>query len=364
MRGNPPLISYLSQTNLLDPMSLNKDAYTRYRVINRVLVVRKRATLKELQQACEDVLGMPVSDRTIKRDIEDMRKDTRLDWKAPIRYDRGDGKYYYGVKGFSIDLLPLNEEELDALLFASSMLDQFRKVEILENIEGAVQKIAGHLRMRKTIDTSEVSDFIDFEKMPEMKGSEFLGPLLNAILKKKVLKLTYQGFDRPQPSSHIFHPYLLKEYRNRWYAFGYAEDSDDLRTYALDRIKSITPEPRKDFRKPEKPPKEYFRDVIGVTRFEDTEPWKVVLKFSKHQAPYILTQPMHESQEVVQKTDDYTIISLIVHPSPELEIILLGWHSEVEVLEPTQLREQIRLMHLKAAAQPPPQPSPSKGREL
>jgi predicted DNA-binding transcriptional regulator YafY len=332
-------------------MPLAKEALTRYHVINSVLVNRKFATFQEIREACEEALDKKVSERTVKRDLKDMRDDRLLGYDAPISYDRRLGKYYYRKPGYSIDKLPLSAEELDALLFASGVLNQFRKVEILESIKGTVQKIAGHLRLRKTIDTSEVSDFIDFEKVPEMKGSEFLGPLLNAILKKKVLKLAYQGFEKPQPSSHIFHPYLLKEYRNRWYAFGYAEDSEDLRTYALDRIKSIVAEPRKDFRKPAKPPKEYFRDVIGVTRFEDTEPWKVVLKFSKHQAPYILTQPMHESQKVVQKTDEYTIISLNVHPSPELEIIILGWHSEVEVLEPLQLREQIRKMHLKAAAQ-------------
>ena len=81
-----------------------------------------------------------------------------------------------------------------------------------------------------------------------------------------------------------------------------------------------------------------------MTKFEGTEPEKVRLKFTKSQIPYILTQPWHESQKVEEETDAYTIISLNVHPSPELEILILGMHSEVEVLEPEGLRERIREM--------------------
>ncbi len=329
-------------------MSLNKDAYTRYRVIDKVLVNRKQASLAELRDACVEVLGSPVSERTIVRDIENMRYDSRLNWNAPIAYDHAHRKYYYRIKGYSIERLPLNEEEVESLMYASRMLEQFRKVDILENVEGAVQKIADHLRIRKDVSDNEISEYIDFEKVPEMKGSEFLGPLLNAIMKKKVLALVYQGFDKPRPYTHTFHPYLLKEYRNRWYVFGYNAYWGELRTYALDRIKSLSPKPMEDYREAEHPPREYFRNIIGITRFDDSEPTKIILKFSKQQAPYILTQPLHESQQIIEKTDDYTIISLNVHPSPELEILLLGWHSEVEVLEPAEMRERVKFLSEKA----------------
>jgi predicted DNA-binding transcriptional regulator YafY len=97
------------------------------------------------------------------------------------------------------------------------------------------------------------------------------------------------------------------------------------------------------------PAREYFRNIIGVTRFEDTQPEKIRLKFSKQQAPYVLSQPLHQSQQVEEQTDDHTIVSLNVHTSPELEIVLLGWHSEVEVLEPQALRKKIAELHQIAA---------------
>lgn len=326
-------------------MSQTKEAYIRYRIIDRMLVNRKEVTLRDMQLEIEEVLGKSMSDRTIKRDIEAMRFDTELNFNAPIDYDRRDRVYYYSVKGYSINKLPLAEEDMNALFFARGILEQFSNSDILAGVEGAVQKIADHLRIREKTTPSELSDYVDFENVPGMAGSEYLGPLLNYIRQKKVILLTYKAFYNQKPTPHLFHPYLLKEYHNRWYVFGYEEYWDALRIYGLDRIIEIKPELGKKFKEPTTQSKEYFRNIIGVTRFEDTEPEKIRLKFSKQQAPYVLSQPLHESQLVEETTDDYTIISLNVHNSPELEILLLGWGSEVLVLEPEQLRKQIAEMH-------------------
>jgi len=330
-------------------MSQTKEAYIRYRIIDRMLVNRKEATLRDLQLEIEDALGKSVSDRTVKRDIEAMRFDSELNFNAPIVYDRRDRVYFYGVKGYSINKLPLAEEDMNALFFARGILEQFSNSDILAGVEGAVQKIADHLRIREKSTPSELSDYVDFENVPGMAGSEYLGPLLNYIRQKQVILLTYKAFNSQKATPHVFHPYLLKEYYNRWYVFGYEEYWNVLRIYGLDRITDIKPEPGKKFRNPSTPPKEYFRNIVGVTRFEDTEPEKIRLRFSKQQAPYVLSQPLHESQVVEEANEEYTIITLNVHTSPELEILLLGWGSEVEVLEPEQLRKQIATLHAKAA---------------
>jgi predicted DNA-binding transcriptional regulator YafY len=330
-------------------MTQTKEAYIRYRVINRLLVNRKEASLRDLRDAVEQALDKSVSERTIKRDIQDMRYNNELGFDAPIEYDRTDGVYYYREKGYSIDRLPLGRDELNALFFARGILEQFSRSDILSSVEGAIQKIADHLRIREKATESELSDYIDFETVPGMPGSEYLGPLLDAIRQKQVLRLSYQAFYRDKPTPHIFHPYLLKEYHNRWYVFGYEEYWEALRIYGLERIKAINHEPGKKYIGPRVPAREYFRNIIGVTRFEDTQPEKIRLKFSKQQAPYVLSQPLHQSQQVEEQTDDHTIVSLNVHTSPELEIVLLGWHSEVEVLEPQALRKKIAELHQIAA---------------
>ncbi|MGF1584327.1 MAG: hypothetical protein ACFCUM_03325 [Bacteroidales bacterium] len=80
--------------------------------------------------------------RTIDGDIHAMRYDRALGYLAPIRVDRSSSRYYYDDPNYSIDNIPLNEEELGSLLFASRLLDQFRDVAIFRTFTGSVSKHA------------------------------------------------------------------------------------------------------------------------------------------------------------------------------------------------------------------------------
>jgi len=331
-------------------MPKNREALIRYRIINRLLVNRKYASLKEITFACEEALDKaPISVRTIRQDIFDMKNNRQLGFHAPISYDYYEKAYYYAERNYSIDRLPLTEEEVDALEFASMMLEQFKETEPFNHVRGAVEKIMEHMKIRKALANDNYRDFIDFEKSTAPGGGEFLKVSINAMKKKKVIWMTYKSFEKDHASTFLFHPYLLKEYRNRWYIFGYNEDYKEPRTYALDRILKIEPESLKTFIEPKFPPQDYFSKIIGITRTKGSKAGKVKLKFSRLQSNYVLTQPLHESQQVLEETDEYTIISLDIHDSPDLTMILLGWGSEVEVMEPPALRNEIKRIHEQSA---------------
>ena len=327
-------------------MPKNREAIIRYRVINRCLVNRQYATIKELVSACEEALDKrPLGERTIRRDLHDMKYDRSLGFYAPITYDYQNRAYTYKDRDYSIDNLPLSDEEMNALIFASSLLEQFQGVEPLDHIHGAIQKIAHHLKIRRDLKESDHNNIIDLEKAPKTPGTEYITPILKAIQNRHVLRLTYRAFDKDRSYHHTFHPYLLKEYRNRWYVFGYNSYWKGLRLYALDRIEGLETDPSGSYKESEKPPGHYFRNLIGVTRFKGNDPEEIILRFSQARAPYIITQPLHESQRIIEQTDDHLVVSLKVHISPELEILLLGMHKEVEVLKPAQFRNKIRNFH-------------------
>ena len=87
-------------------------------------------------------------------------------------------------------------------------------------------------------------------------------------------------------------------------------------------------------------PKEYFKTTIGINA-PQTKPEHIILEFSKKQANYILTQPIHDSQEVIETTDQHLVISIDVNPTYELISMILGWTCDVKVLKPESLRNQI-----------------------
>jgi len=322
-------------------MPLNKEALIRYRVINRCLVDFGYVSKSRLIRACEEALDIaPLGERTIDQDLHDMREDGRLGFFAPIRYSREKRGYYYEDPDYSIDKIPINEEELEALSFASTMLEQYKHIDIFTTFTGAVQKIVDAVNIRRLLKTESTFPFIEFESVPEMKGSEYLKEIIDAIQDKHVLDIKHQRFNSEEAYVHKVHPYLLKEYRNRWYLIGLNDDLEQIRTYGLDRILEITPNKSIEFRDAGFDPADYFKSAIGIIAPE-TEPQKVILKFSKFQGQYVITQPIHESQEIVEETDTYVIISLHVIPTYELVSMILAWGAEVEVVKPEGLRERI-----------------------
>lgn len=319
-------------------MSKNKNALIRYRIINRCLIDYKICTKEKLIKACEDALDIfPLGERTIDKDIYDMRNDNGLAYYAPIKYDKNQGGYYYDDPDYSIDNLPLKQDEIEALAFASTLLNQFKNTALFSQFSGAVQKIVDAVNIQKSNIHFSPYDFIDFERVPFIKGSEFLKPVIESIRNKNTLVLNYQSFDRDMPVSHIIHPYLLKEYRNRWYVIGLDDTSKEIRTYGLDRIVSLElsgiPLIDKRFNS-----QDYFKHTIGVISPRGNPP-DIKFAVKKRQARYLITQPLHENQKTIEEKQDEIIFQLKVHPTYELLTILMGYGSDLRILEPEDLKK-------------------------
>lgn len=322
-------------------MPKNKEALIRYRVINRLLRDYGHVTKEQMIRACETTLDIfPISERTIDADIHAMRYDNGLGYYAPIRYDRYKKVYYYENSGYSIDNIPLNDDEIQSLIFAATLLDQFKQVEIFSKFTGSVQKIIDAVNIHRAREKEETLDFIDFEKVPFFKGSDYLNALVRAIRQRKVLQITYRAFYSEKDHHHDIHPYLLKEYRNRWYLIGLHDYFREIRTYGLDRIVSITENTEMEYIDNHFSPERFFRNSIGIFSVPE-EPPVIVLRFNRESAQYFITQPIHESQIVLDESEDSVTFSIRVHPTAELIQLILGWGREVEVMEPADLRDTI-----------------------
>jgi predicted DNA-binding transcriptional regulator YafY len=323
-------------------MPKNKEALIRYRVINRCLLDKTYVTRRELKEACEKVLDIyPIGERTIDADIYAMRNDERLGYHAPIIMDRRRGVYYYEDPSYSIDNIPLNEDELESIVFASKLLEQFKGVEIFEKFAGSVQKIVDAVNVYRQTDQDTYRNFIEFEKVDEAKGTEYLEPIIDALKNSKVLKIEYRTFTAKNNTVNIIHPYLLKEYRNRWYLVGYNEKYSGIRTYSLDRFVNLEVNTSVDFIDKGFDAKKYYENVIGISVI-NKKPIEIEIAFTEFQAQYVITQPLHSSQELVSKSKNKYVFTYFLVPNFEFFAQILGWGNEVEVLKPTKLRVTIK----------------------
>ena len=321
-------------------MPLNKEALIRYRVINRCLVDYRYVSKNRLMAACHDALDHEIGERTLEQDIHEMKYDRHLGYEAPIEFSKEHGGYYYTEPDFTIDNIPINEDELEALTFAATMFDQYKHIGIFSTFSGAVQKIVDAVNIRRIMKESSSYPFVEFESAPMIKGSEFLPVILGAIKDRKVLTFQYQRFEAQKSFRHILHPYYLKEYRNRWYLIGYHHELKEIRTYGLDRIIEVQEEPSLEFQDTGFNPAEYFQTTIGIN-VPHEKPQHVILRFSANQGKYVLTQPIHESQEVIEMGNDFITVSLDIVPNYELYAIILGWGDQVEVMEPSEVRGKV-----------------------
>jgi predicted DNA-binding transcriptional regulator YafY len=325
-------------------MPTNRSALIRYKVIDSCLQNRHRKwTLEDLIEAVSEALyeyegtDTNISKRTIQLDIQNMRSD-KLGYSAPIVIT--EKKYYtYEDKNFSIMQSNIGSQDLDKLSEIVKVLKQFKGFNYFEDISEMVGKIENKILKQKDNSRS----YIDFEKNELLKGLDWIDPLLQAVKQQLPLDINYQSFKAREASWMTVSPYLLKEYRNRWFLLSRNHSSQQVIISALDRIVDIAQNDRFDFiQATDFEVNTFFDNVIGVTKTIHQKPIKVILKIDQNHAPYLLTKPLHHTQQVIEQDQTGTVISIEVVLNFELEREILGFGETIEVLYPRTLRTKIQ----------------------
>lgn len=324
-------------------MPVNRNALIRYNTIDKCLQNRLRKwTLDDLVEACSNALyefegiDKGVSKRTVQMDIQMMRSE-KLGYNAPIVVL--DKKYYtYEDDNYSITNIPLTDQDLNKLTEVVDILRQFKGFTHFKELTSMIQKLEDKIHTSKTHEHS----IIDLEKNENLRGLDFIDPIYQAILNKKCIEVEYQSFKNRNKNLMLFHPFLLKEHRNRWFVLGSNDKFNGNMLLALDRIQSLktTDKPLMDLDRDYIA--NFFNDVIGVTVSEGKAPQEVILKTTKENAPYIITKPLHHSQKVIGEDGDGVLLSLQVQHNFELERDILAFGDRIKVVAPPRLRAVIK----------------------
>jgi predicted DNA-binding transcriptional regulator YafY len=277
-----------------------------------------------------------ISKRTVQMDLQMMRSD-KLGYNAPIVVT--DKKYYsYEDPDYSITNIPLTNQDLNKLTEVVEILKQFSGFTHFQDLGGMVQRLEDKVHSAKTNNIS----VIDFEKNDNLKGLEHIDIIYKAIISKKCLEITYQSFKARDANTFIFHPYLLKEYRNRWFVLGIQKRNQPMMNLALDRIVDVEVANDRYMECAHDDIRNIFKDVLGVTVNHNASPEKIMLIVDHPTAPYVLTKPLHHSQQVIEKLPHGVIISIDVQINFELEKELLGFGDNIRVISPDNLKRRIK----------------------
>ncbi len=324
-------------------MPLNKDALTRYRVIDNCLndKWKRYPTLENIADACSRVLGRTISTSTIEKDLAAMKNGMPHGSKAPIVYSKIHKGYLYGEVGFSINELRLEEEEWEGLAYAANLLYQYKEVPLFRSFKEAIVKIHSRFTIPIDYQDEDLDQYVQFEKGVAMGGYQWLSLFYEAIKQKFPVRFDYENIYKNESKSYQIHPYLLKEFRNRWYMIGWEDSRNTYLTFALDRITQaeqhrVPQKKRNDFN-----PKLFLQNSIGIME-GDGKATEIELELLAPYDKLVLLEPIHASQEVIKQTHKSTQIKLQININPELYQRILGFGPYCKVKKPAALRTAIK----------------------
>lgn len=317
-------------------MAATKNAYQRYLIIDRAIRSKRFAASRQriLEALAEEQLA--ITDDMLSKDIEFMR----IHKQAPIKFDRTKGGYIYTDPSYSFEQNNITEEDKWVLDFANASMKAYGNNSLVIHFDGLVNKLVTGSAKEKSNQT-DAAAFISLESNGAAGlGFQYLHQLYHCIIEQTVVEIQYQPFGKTK-RTYLLSPYLLKQYRNRWYVIGYTNEKQSTLVFALDRIPSLNETKHKYHIDTKFDKEQYFRYSFGTTHRYDLQPEKVRLRFNKINKDYILSQPLHHSQQVIEQTNDYAIIELKVLLTWELKAMIFSYSSGIEVLAPKHLQEEI-----------------------
>ncbi len=326
-------------------MPLNKSAFYRYRLLDECFQRKHHIPsssqntqwvgywhISDLMKYIEEKTDKGISEKMLRNDIRALRED----FGAPIHSEKNIGYAY--SEPFSIFENPLRDDDYKILNEIIEILKNYSGFKYFDEADTIISKLEEN-RLHK--------DFyrIQLDTLPGYVGLEYITPLKNAIFDKKPISLTYKEFDR-EVVQLVYHPYILKEYNNRWFVLGYAEKTDNafgkIWLFALDRILKIQPGTCK-YIKPEKDIiTRYFYDIFGVTNYKEREPEKVIIRVKKFRSNYIKTKPIHASQKLIREDIEFDDYGLKLKLNNEIISHFLSFGEDLAVIEPSSFIEEIK----------------------
>lgn len=275
-----------------------------------------------------------VSRATVKRDIALLRDQLG----APLIFDHFSNAYRYeeqSLQEFELPGLWFNDSELYALLASEQLLEAVQPGLLTPHI-GPLRARIHSLLEQSGHNPDLVTSRIKLQPVAQRTVAlERFGTVTGALLNSHVLALEYHGRQRGSATQRSVHPQKLMHYRGNWYLAAWCEQANDLRTFALERIRNAV-----DL---ELPAKTLDSDILdrylgasfGIFTGEATA-W-AVLRFTASSARWVADEIWHPDQ-IGRWIDGVYELQVPYSDDRELLMDILKYGADVEVISPESLR--------------------------
>jgi len=191
-------------------------------------------------------------------------------------------------------------------------------------------------------ESSAMKDRILFEDIPS--SQKYLTPIMRAMKEGHKIQVKYQSFAKPDMDERLLNPYCLKAFRQRWCLLASTDENPEPHIYALDRMLEVRQSAFEWTIPAAFDAEAYFAPFCGYPTGHESydHPVNLKVKVSAHQANYFRTLPLHKSQQEIERNDEYSIFTYHLVIGYHVKQVIFSYMDSVEVLEPVELREEIK----------------------
>ena len=316
-------------------------------------VIRQWTLLREIEGAraagvtIDDLATLcRVTTRTIRRDLQALEEAG-----FPLFDDksRDDGRTRWSINGQAFKGLAagLTLSELCALYFSRTLVESLAGTPFKHDVEKAFDKLAAGL-------TPHMQQFLD--QLPRViatkadplrrkigRGTsamsataaeqQIIARALEATLHSRQTTLVYHSKSSDRTKTYVVHPYRLAYAQGGMYLLAYVPEYQEIRTFALERIRAISLLEER-FTPIEELPDAAFPHSLGV---HSGPPERIEIAFTAAVAEYVRSREWHESQTMKDLKDGGVVITLHVCRDRALESWILGFGASARVLFPPAL---------------------------
>lgn len=276
--------------------------------------------------------------RTLRRYIADLR-----DLGLPVlEQGRGEARTLFLDPAYRRAGLQLTLGEMISLRFGRTLFNFLEGTGFAQDLTQAIDRLEPTMS-KVAADVVQTFDST-FLAVPEhAKDYRELGDVLDEIISALLWNNPADAeYRRPgiEPRTYVLEPYTLATYRQGLYLFARDVEEERVKTFAVERFVKFVRRRKEKFARPEDwEPRDFVADAFGIM---SGPPRAVVIRFSPEVAEFIRERRWHTSQGLLERPDGHVELLLRVSITPELKQWILGFGCDAEILEPEELRAEIR----------------------
>jgi proteasome accessory factor B len=281
---------------------------------------------------------LEVSPKTIQRDIDFMRDQMGL----PIEYDALRNGFHYTEPVTALPTIEVSEGEVVALFVAQKALGLYQGTAFEHQLAAAFRKLTDSLREQISFSWTELDKGISFRSVgTTIPDLEVFQEVSRAVLRNRELIFEYRKVRGTGYERRRLRPYHLGCVKNQWYAIGFDLEREQMRTFALPRMRKVKMTATHFERPAEFTISAHLRESFGVIPGEGKS-FAVRLRFDAWAGRMIMERQWHASQRITELPGGEVELWLELGSIDEIKRWCLSWGAHVKVLAPPELVESVR----------------------